>query len=474
MAPSPWGGAMRPSRSIVSAFLLLAVVATTLVVPGTVPSFAATPDVPVVLRDRTWYIRGGPSFAYGRARDIHVMGDWNGNGVTTPGVFRDGRWLLRNQRSAGTPDLDFVFGAAGDIPVVGDWDGNGTTTVGFVRGNTWYLRNRNSAGAATTSFLYGKRSDVQVTGDWNGDGRTGIGIVRGNEWRLRNAASRGAADHIFTYGALGDRPVVGDWDGDGRDSIGMVRGTTWRLRNRVSAGDPHLTYSYGACGDGAMSTSGTQTAPSVPTSMRGTEWNRLPTTDKVVALTFDGGANADGLASILATLDATGTPATFFLTGAFTTAYPTQSRQIAARYPIGNHTATHPDLTTLSDTAVRNQIISAHETIREITYQEPRPWFRFPFGARDTRTIGLTNCLNYGSVRWTVDTLGWQGTSGGRSVTTVHNRVLDTLQPGSIVLMHIGSHPTDRSTLDADALASIISSVKARGYQFVTLFPYRL
>jgi peptidoglycan/xylan/chitin deacetylase (PgdA/CDA1 family) len=465
---------MRPSHRHVSLFLTLVVVATVVVVPGTTPSFAATPDVPVILRDRSWYIRGGASFAYGRARDVHLMGDWNGDGVSTPGVFRSGRWLLRNSRSAGTPDLDFWFGTTGDLPVIGDWDGNGTTTVGVVRDNTWYLRNRNSSSTPDITFRYGRSSDIKVTGDWNGNGRTGIGIVRGAEWRLRDAASAGTATYIFTYGALGDRPVVGDWNGNGRDAIGMVRGTTWRLRNSLSAGDPHLTYTYGQCGDGAMSTSGVQTVPSVPTSMRGTEWNRLPTTDKVVALTFDAGANADGLASILSTLNATSTPATFFLTGAFVAAYPTQSATVAARYPVGNHTMTHPDLTTLSDAGVRKQIIDAEVAIRKATDAEVRPWFRFPFGARDSRTIGLANCLNYGSVRWTVDTLGWKGTSGGQSATTVHDRVVNTLVPGQIVLMHVGSNPTDHSTLDADALPRIISSLKARGYRFVTLVPYRL
>jgi peptidoglycan/xylan/chitin deacetylase (PgdA/CDA1 family) len=465
---------MMPAHRRVSVLLLLLLVATTLTVPSAVPSLAATPDVPVVLRDRTWYVRNGPIFTWGRARDIHLIGDWDGDGVATPGLFRSGRWLLRNRMSAGAPDREFYFGTAGDVPIVGDWDGNGTTTIGVVRGDVWYLRNHNSAGVPATSFRYGRPGDIKVTGDWDGDGRTGIGIVRGTSWQLRDAPSRGAATYAFTYGALGDRPVVGDWDGDGRDSIGTVRGSIWRLRNRLSAGDPNLTFSYGKCGDGAMSTFGAQSAPSVPTSMRGTEWTRLPTTDRVVALTFDGGANADGLTKILTTLEQTGTPATFFLTGAFTKAYPTPSQTIAARYPIGNHTATHPDLTKLSDAAVRSQIIDAQETIRTSTYGEPRPWFRFPFGARDTRTIGLTNCQNYGSMRWTVDTLGWKGTSGGQSVTTVRNRVLDTLTPGSIVLMHVGSNPDDRSTLDADALASIISSVKARGYRFVTPDPYRL
>jgi peptidoglycan/xylan/chitin deacetylase (PgdA/CDA1 family) len=37
------------------------------------------------------------------------------------------------------------------------------------------------------------------------------------------------------------------------------------------------------------------------------------------------------------------------------------------------------------------------------------------------------------------------------------------------VLMHVGSHPTDGSMLDADALPRIISGLRDRGYRFVTL-----
>jgi peptidoglycan/xylan/chitin deacetylase (PgdA/CDA1 family) len=35
--------------------------------------------------------------------------------------------------------------------------------------------------------------------------------------------------------------------------------------------------------------------------------------------------------------------------------------------------------------------------------------------------------------------------------------------------MHVGSHPTDRSTLDADALPELIERIRAAGYGFVTL-----
>jgi peptidoglycan/xylan/chitin deacetylase (PgdA/CDA1 family) len=72
-------------------------------------------------------------------------------------------------------------------------------------------------------------------------------------------------------------------------------------------------------------------------------------------------------------------------------------------------------------------------------------------------------------VRWTVDTLGWQGTTGGGSAQRVVQRTIEALQPGEIVLMHIGSHPDDRSTLDAEALPDVIAAVRARGYEFVSL-----
>lgn len=133
---------------------------------------------------------------------------------------------------------------------------------------------------------------------------------------------------------------------------------------------------------------------------------------------------------------------------------------------------THPDLTKLSNTAVRNEIVGADTVIRDTIGHELRPWFRFPYGARDTRTISAANCLNYGSVRWSVDTLGWKGTSGGQSTATVRTRVMNDLAPGSIVLMHVGSHPTDRSTLDADALRDLIAQIEARGYRFVDLDAY--
>jgi peptidoglycan/xylan/chitin deacetylase (PgdA/CDA1 family) len=204
--------------------------------------------------------------------------------------------------------------------------------------------------------------------------------------------------------------------------------------------------------------------------LAGVDWTAIPTSRKVVALTFDAGANADAVASILATLSHTGVPATFFLTGDFVRDFPASARSIAAGgYRIGNHTISHPYLTQKSDAAVREEILGAARQITAVTGVNPVPLFRFPYGDVNARTIAIANSLGYVPVRWTVDTLGWKGISGGITTSTVISRVLGGLRPGEIVLMHVGSNPTDHSTLDAGALPRLITQLRARGYSFVTL-----
>ena len=124
-----------------------------------------------------------------------------------------------------------------------------------------------------------------------------------------------------------------------------------------------------------------------PTWLAGKDLEVMPTTRPVVALTFDAGSDATGAASILTTLRTTKTAATFFLTGAFTDSYPSIARQLAAGYRIGNHTRNHLSLTTLADLAVRDEVTAAERRITAVTGVDPRPWFRFPFGDSDARTI---------------------------------------------------------------------------------------
>ena len=209
--------------------------------------------------------------------------------------------------------------------------------------------------------------------------------------------------------------------------------------------------------------------PAVPDHLRGKDVTEIPTGDRVVALTFDGGASSAGLPSILGTLADQQLPATFFLTGQWVDDDPQGVAVIHADgHRLGNHSMTHPHFPALPDQAIRDEVRGAEERILAAG-ADPRPLFRFPFGDRDERTIAAVNDLGYVAVRWTVDTLGWRGTSGGMSAQEVTDRAVNALRPGEIVLMHVGSNPEDGTTLDADALPGMIERMRAAGYAFVTL-----
>jgi len=211
--------------------------------------------------------------------------------------------------------------------------------------------------------------------------------------------------------------------------------------------------------------------PLLPASLAGAEWTKLPTTDKVVALTFDAGGNNAGVAPIISALKSAGVPATFFLTGRWTEVYPADARRIAAAYGIGNHTYSHPRLTDLTDAQVKDQVTHAAAVIKSSVGRDPRPLFRFPYGSVNARVLADVHGLGYGGIRWTVDTLGWEGRKAGQSEATVRKRVLDALRPGEIVLMHVGA-ANDGSTLDASALPGVIQDLRARGYRLVLIADY--
>ncbi len=206
-----------------------------------------------------------------------------------------------------------------------------------------------------------------------------------------------------------------------------------------------------------------------PAALAGRDLEVIPDAGTVVALTFDAGANSAGLPGILQTLAATGVRGTFFLTGNWAAANPAGVAAIVAGgHRLGNHSMTHPGFTGLPDAAIGDQLSGAEQAIRA-GGGDPRPLFRFPFGERDARTIAAVNAYGYLPVRWTVDTLGWKGSSGGITAQIVADRVLAGLRPGEIVLMHIGSNPNDGTTLDADALPGMIERIRAAGYGFTTL-----
>ncbi len=206
------------------------------------------------------------SFFYGNPGDLPFMGDWDGDGEDTPGLYRqsDGFVYLRNSNTQGVADITFFFGNPGDIPIVGDFDGDGFDTVSIYRPSEarFYIINElgedgGGLGAADFSFIFGNPGDVPFVGDWNGDGIDTPGLRRASDGfvYLRNTNTQGVADISFFYGNPGDVVFAGDWDANGADSIGLYRpsnGTIY-LRNALSTGIADSSF---VAGPGRLPTAG--------------------------------------------------------------------------------------------------------------------------------------------------------------------------------------------------------------------------
>jgi hypothetical protein len=188
---------------------------------------------------------------YGIGGDYPIVGDWDGNGTATIGIYRNGSFYLRNSNTIGFADIVFPFGTAGDQPMAGDWDGDGVDTIGVYRNGTFFLRNENSAGAPSATFGLGIPGDVGIAGDWNGDGMDSTGVFRPSNGALylKNQNTTGFADIQINYGIAGDKPVTGDWDNDGVDTIGVYRNGQFLLRNSNTIGFAEIVFGLGIPGD---------------------------------------------------------------------------------------------------------------------------------------------------------------------------------------------------------------------------------
>jgi serine-aspartate repeat-containing protein C/D/E len=122
-------------------------------------------------------------------------------------------------------DHVFYYGSAQDVPITGDWNGDGIKTIGLFRQGEWIL-DTDGNGRLTKADLhvhYGQPGDRPVVGDWNGDGVDEIGVYRGGTWTIDSNGNHtmDAVDKVFENGGADDLPLVGDWDGDGIDQAGV-------------------------------------------------------------------------------------------------------------------------------------------------------------------------------------------------------------------------------------------------------------
>jgi peptidoglycan/xylan/chitin deacetylase (PgdA/CDA1 family)/pimeloyl-ACP methyl ester carboxylesterase len=187
--------------------------------------------------------------------------------------------------------------------------------------------------------------------------------------------------------------------------------------------------------------------------------SRGPDTNRTVALTFDDGYAPERCLQIADILTDFGIPATWFPNGMYVRSAPKAWRSIGRRFPIANHTLSHPSLVDLSAEGIREELLGNERTIERITGRPMLHLLRPTFGAYDDRVVRVAEGLGYRLVLWTISAADTSPNGTDRGIA---KRAL-TGGPGSIILMHCGPEVTPR------ILPIVIARYACDGYRFAAL-----
>lgn len=175
----------------------------------------------------------------------------------------------------------------------------------------------------------------------------------------------------------------------------------------------------------------------------------------MVALTFDDGPGKY-TQTIVDCLKKYNARATFFVIGQQVNSYKSALKSAYnAGCQIGNHTYTHPNLTSLSISNVKSQISKTDTAVKNVIGVTPTI-YRAPYGSTNK---SVRSAIAKPHIYWSVDTLDWKTKSKQKTI----NHVLNNVKDGDIILMHDIHKPT------MEAALYLIPELQKRGYQLVTV-----
>ena len=185
----------------------------------------------------------------------------------------------------------------------------------------------------------------------------------------------------------------------------------------------------------------------------------VDTQEPKISISFDAAWGNDDTSRILEILAKHNVHATFFMTGGWVESYPDDVRAIyEAGHDLGNHSQNHKNMSQLSDTEIRDEIMSVHKKVKELTGYEMF-LFRPPYGDYDNEVItGVLSC-GYYPIQWSIDSLDWKDLSADE----IYKRVVPKVKPGAIVLFHNAAKHTP------EALPKILDDLIAQGYEIVPI-----
>ncbi len=186
------------------------------------------------------------------------------------------------------------------------------------------------------------------------------------------------------------------------------------------------------------------------------------TGENVIALTFDDGPAPNNDPEILRLLAEYGAVATFFVIGSKVGHHVDLLQQMVdAGCEIGNHTWRHPMMTSLSADAQQEELRQTNDLLAGLGFS--LHWFRPPYGDYDSLTQTIAQTENLETILWSVDSRDWKG----GPADTLAQRVIESITPGAVILMHSTKAPT------VAALPKILEYGKNHGYRFVTMSEWK-
>jgi peptidoglycan/xylan/chitin deacetylase (PgdA/CDA1 family) len=211
----------------------------------------------------------------------------------------------------------------------------------------------------------------------------------------------------------------------------------------------------------------------------------IPNAGPGVALTFDMGGRMDPAVDIMGFLVANEICATIFATGVMSeTAQGQQVLAIIRAHPelfeIANHTMYHCDLARggggspstrpctggpFTADRIRAEMADAEAILRAGTGQDPRPYWRPPYGSYNDAVLEAVAAAGYTKTfMWDIDTVDWKPIAdGGPTAEQIASKVVGNAVNGSNVLFHLGGYET------LDALRLIVPGLRDRGFTLTSL-----
>ena len=179
--------------------------------------------------------------------------------------------------------------------------------------------------------------------------------------------------------------------------------------------------------------------------------------DKVLSISFDASWGADKTIAILDILDRYDVKTTFFLVGGWVDKYPEMVEEIFARgHEIGNHSNTHPHMSQLSESDIREELRIMSDKVEKLTGVRPT-LFRPPYGDYNDRVVLVSRAEGYECVQWSIDSLDWKD----RGTEDIIKQCTHRVDNGDIVLFHNDSNDI------VNALPSVIEHYQGLGYTII-------